>query len=55
MLNIKKKRLDQYLVEEDILKDYEIKDFWINYLGFDRGFNSISDINKNIIDKIGLI
>ena len=55
LLNIKKKRLDQYLVEEDILKDYEIKDFWINYLGFDGGFNSISDINKNIIDKIGLI
>ena len=54
LLNISKKRLDKYLIDENVVSCDEINKFWTEKLGFSEEFDTINNIKKNTIDKIGV-
>ena len=54
LINITKKRLDDYLVENNIVEKNEMIDFWSKYLNVTTSNETVSHIKKTTIDKIGL-
>lgn len=54
LINITKKRLDDYLVENKIVEKNEMIDFWSKYLNVTTSNETVSHIKKTTIDKIGL-
>lgn len=54
LVNITKKRLDEYLVDNKIVAKNEIIDFWVKYLNITTSNETVSHIKKSTIDKIGI-
>ena len=54
LLNITKKRLDLYLLENNLADKSQILDFWQRHLNLNVNNDSINDIKKSTIDKIGI-
>lgn len=54
LANITKKRLDEYLVDNNYLNKDDIIIFWEKYLNLTPNSDNIGHIKKNTIEKIGL-
>lgn len=54
LLNITKKRLDKYLIDENIISFEEVNSFWQKYLGLSNENDNINNIKKTTIEKIGI-
>lgn len=54
LLNITKKRLDKYLIDEKIMTTAEINSFWQKMLSLSNENDNINNIKKVTIDKVGI-